>query len=357
MKPINTIFGISNDDWIDKFKTFKFDSLSFSPEMKKSKKLMVLFLKYYPKEFSIIDKSLKNDIDFIISAINVNSEVYYYINPDFHHNQDIVLAAIYKNINIIKHINDNLKTDFDFHIKVLQKHKISSCYYFDEKIINDKNFIIKLIDNDINIDTFFPKIFFNDFDVAKKYLAKKGEFFKFFVDFHDNEELATIAIKNAPIAYKYVSPRLKDNVEIFKLTILNDHTMFRHRSPNISNNKELVKNIIYKDVSMFRHVGYDLLQDSKFVNSFIDDNFTNINALENIDRTHFIRALIKNKEYNDFFENYVRENNKNNNKLLKIIQTEDDSKDVLEILLQLQMKKELTSLIPNTTNKSKKVKF
>ena len=94
----------------------------YTPTRLKSSKLCLLeTLRYIPKSLLLVDETLLNDKDIVLTAVKGDGELLKYVGDKFKNDPEIVLAAIKSNYKAIEYVGKELINERSAYMKILEK--------------------------------------------------------------------------------------------------------------------------------------------------------------------------------------------------------------------------------------------
>lgn len=150
--------------------------LYFSNELKNDKDIVIEIVSKYPSFYEKINNNLKDDMDVFLATLNSkklekrimplkhagekirknedlvllsiskNSVSFKYADDTLKSNKKIALYAVGTNLYNMNYIDEAFKNDKEFMFSVISKYKVKALPYVEKTLLNDKNFVIILID-------------------------------------------------------------------------------------------------------------------------------------------------------------------------------------------------------------------
>ena len=256
----------------------------------------------YEDIFDYVDEELKSDKEFISKIIGEgNDSIYPYINEDLKKDRDYTLKLLKLNNYLFRHLDDNYKRDEemikeglkdldnieyienltdDMIIEMFKNNKeeivkqIKKGYRL-KKIkerLEDKELVIKLIKNNIDIYQNLRKILKNDKDIIK---------------------YSMICLKKSCNKYKYIKNLMENKYEYNYEKIIKNFKYILE----MENRVEIINKLIEEDIKRIKN-------DDILINHIIDDE-----ELEEIFRekcVHFVE-IIDQEDKNNFIDEMEKE--------------------------------------------------
>ena len=190
-----------------------------------------------------------------------------YLPKKFQDNKEIVLSMIEKDVDNLKFVSDRLKNDNDFIVKAL-KINTSSENFLKENLINNKDKNVLLARSYVSFFELGEEQK-NDKDLALKVLSNNGHQLKYYTseEIKSDKNIVLNAIKNNPIAFKwasnklkndknialvamkrgmnlkYASDKLKDDFDVVMTAVKSNYNALEYASDRLKNNKEILQEI------------------------------------------------------------------------------------------------------------------
>lgn len=267
---------------IDKqLKTLKNSGLENNKEQ-----ILYTLKKKQPEEFTYIDKSLKNDRDFLLDIAKVNGLCLGYFAPKFKDDDEIVFAAVNSNRLALKYASERLRNNKQLVLLSLSQHDAQPLYHIGKELQNDE-------------EIFYTALKATPYGFS---IASAGD------KIRDNREIMLEAIKRAGSNIKYASKRLKNDKEIAIIAVRQDQYNFDYISNDLKNDKDVVIELLkVGDKYCFDWAGDKIKQDKEFVEKYVgkdykglfdfdDELFENAEPAEIIDdEDEFIKLLDEDK--------------------------------------------------------------
>lgn len=248
----------------------------------------------------------KNNLDPLKSVLETKSN-----DKEFVKNE--IIKANYG----IKFINEELKKDKNFILKILNNSKASDIEEIDEVLRDDKEVMRAAFKNHFDfglIEFLGPKLkkdreFF--ISLLKNYFEKEGEtFFQYPFDqfdeaFRDDKEIILIMLNAVNSFYEseLLGPSLKKDLDIASKIISKSGGQIQYFDDAIKKNKEIAVIAIKNDFYNFKYLHADLQRDQEILNIYKDQaleklegEFDNYNDLtDELKEMPEFKALYKNK--------------------------------------------------------------
>jgi len=126
------------------------------------------YIKKKPSIFLELHPHLQNNVNIIIAAINGESRLYHFVNPQLKKNKDVAIAAV--KAGLFKYIELELRDDPEI-VDLAIKEQPSNIQYAPEKFANSKEYILKTKSTQgwgrPEYEEFLNKEYFNDIEVIK----------------------------------------------------------------------------------------------------------------------------------------------------------------------------------------------
>lgn len=267
------------------------EEFNLSDENLDSNKLFMLYLiNCNPTFLSYAANNINSDLEVLHQAYCNGKYSLQYASDNLKNNKNFIL-----HYEILEYASAELKNDESFILKYFLQHKVSSIIfpeniYFGKNIIDNKQFLIKLINNEIskfdNLDSYkgkvnskFIKIFINNFiydeEIALKYIKLQQLCKKFLQSYDYDYQLI-----------KHLSPQLKLNKNIIKLCLEIDGTFYLDAGKLFENDLELIKISLsdktFTDIDCYdeyenflEYVDQDILRNKEIVIQAIRKNYNN----------------------------------------------------------------------------------
>lgn len=183
-----------------------------------------------------------------------------------------------------------------------------------DKFKNDKNYVIRAVENDESVLKYVAEEFKNDKKIITSAIEKNyytgGNALKYINEnFKNDKQLVLLAVKKTGTAIQYASESLKNDKEVIFEALFNTKKAFQYLSENLKDNKNFVLEAInkpekrntlaneYENNSILQYVSDRLKDDKKVVLASLqnESNFSLEDVSERLknDKDIVLQAVIK----------------------------------------------------------------
>lgn len=215
-----------------------------SKKLKNDPGFMREAIQYVPKVLQFGSQEIKNNADIVLRALKIVCDVFEYV-PDLHEDQNLILSGLLSDASLMHLLSDELKNDYAFFLKALQKNN-TSIWFFDNfwGVVEDKKSMIPMI---------------NAFGFDPSEICDQCSYL-----IHDPEYMLALVRQNGGYI-KYAAPALKKDITIvltaciqnpleFSLYLKNYTPVNSDEHPNEGVN---FNNLVYKSISIEDRVELD----------------------------------------------------------------------------------------------------
>lgn len=239
---INYIINISNSQYLSinnpEFKFFKND-IDIIKEILKKK----------PKEFLNLDKKIQKNKELIFLAIsnNNNFDIIKVIDKKILNDDDFMLKLIEIDPYFFEFSSISIRSNKDIVIKILQNKKLYDfsriCKHIAHPLTDDEDLCKKFVSNNYYCFTYFSENLQAD-EKIHQYLIDKNRFFlleETHPNIKNNKDIILQILKLKHVNFNYISEELKDDKDIALHAILKEPSQYLYISDRLKNDEELLK--------------------------------------------------------------------------------------------------------------------
>ena len=238
-------------------------------ELQNDKDLVMLALELgRPFKLAVKDQ-LQNDKDIIRKAVkyynNPKNDKVFNIEPLANiSDENFAYELFCLNSVILEQINENLRNDMKFMLRVAKRNTYSNYYalkYASDELRNNENFMSKLIENDPMIFTAFDEKLQKDQKFIKRLLelTKNTDFLSFISDeFKNDPNFILDTVDICPQALCRASDDLLSNKEFMMKAVKKRGSLYTYASDELKSDKDLLIEAMKIDPHMIKYANDDL---------------------------------------------------------------------------------------------------
>lgn len=295
---------------------------------KDNEDIALFAIQIYPHNFKLCSQRLKNDKSFILKSLEINGDLYCFLNEPFVNDKEIFLqatkngrfimeyagedikrdrnlveVAAKKDYTSLKFASTEIQSDAEFILKVV-KHNKQSLIFLTEPLTSNKEFMMKLIEYDPNAytschDEVKRYIMYNDFELLKQ-IAKYARHF----DTRDlpndikeklleDEKTLLEILKHKPFLFekKYINQKYINNKNFFLKVLEINGSFLKYASDELKDDDEIVNHALKNDSNAIEYASTRFKQNLKRVLVSLKKSKTKEDILASLDA-----ALLDNED-------------------------------------------------------------
>jgi len=211
-------------------------NISLSPL--NSKKIKEIAFKTVDNSYiiDILDKSLLEDNDFILSVIKKTGKGLAYATKEQQNDKNLVLHAMSLNDSALEYVSKRLKNDKSFIIQMLKQNG-DRLEYVSENLKDDREVVEIAITHGVN---------------AYRYMSKRLK---------KDRELALIAVKYSSFPFIMLSDEFQSDEEIASITIAGDDPSVFIEASKLKKDKVFVLKKLKEGFDIIKYIDKTLIED------------------------------------------------------------------------------------------------
>jgi hypothetical protein len=229
-----------------------FDLEDIPSELLANEDVLLAIVSKYPEFYYKLTEVFKLDWfvnkEIMIKLVSLNGLLLKYATR-LRNDSEVVLLAISQNFNAIRYIGEDLINDNNYILKIIECLKIvpSNDLIILENIpsvlINRKDFILAIIDNNPIYFNFFCMEFKNDKNIAMLILKKDISFITYFNDnlIYNDEDILLLIIKEDPNIFNTANKNLQNNKKFILKAIKANFCVYNFINDNFKNDIEILQ--------------------------------------------------------------------------------------------------------------------
>eukprot|EP01080_Neovahlkampfia_damariscottae_P005756 gene5756-9577_t len=272
-------------------------TLDFLNEFKGDEEVLLEAIKQNPIAFLYSRKKIQKKLPFLRKVCSISGGLVQYMNEKFRvdkelgmnvvkNNVEIAKKALGKEPNAIEHVPFEIENYEELVLETLKVDSSMIHYIKNEKLLNNKEFILKTIGIDTKIAEKRWFVFKNDIDIISKLISKNGDNISK-IDFRKsdwNDDLLIIGLKNSGLAIQFIPLSLltkrmaftavQQNSEAFKycinfcddkeltlLVVSSNGKMLKYAHESLKENKEIALAAVTQNKEAYKFINDSLKYD------------------------------------------------------------------------------------------------
>ncbi|EFC41905.1 predicted protein [Naegleria gruberi] len=228
-------------------------------------------------------KELKNNKEIVLLALESHPKSYACISLGLKKDRDVIFKAFSKSLTCLSQVDQLFSNDREF-IRTLAKLDGNvALYYASEELRNDREIVIKSIQQDPSGFIFASKELQKDREIVKSAVMKNGLCLRFLsAQLRDDREIAELALKSCGLSIQYISERLRNDTE-FLQSLGKRGYLLRYLPDEFRYDREILLESLKLDPINFDFIPNELKNDREFILqaatrcgmilSFVNDQF------------------------------------------------------------------------------------
>lgn len=215
---------------------------------------------------------LRNDYEFILSAIRENGGVLMYASRDLRNNREIVLAAIEKTNEALRYASDELKNNSEVvRAAVLKNFKTLS--FASDELKNNHEFILSIVRLNGEALQYASTSLKNDSEIVLAAIKKNGYSLNFASDELKNNRAFILNVVGQNFrALNFVTPNLKNDRAIICNAIRQNSHLLMYVSNELKNCREIVLEAVRKNGLALHYASLELRNNREIVLEAVRQN-------------------------------------------------------------------------------------
>lgn len=229
------------------------------------------------KIFEILSKNKKLDRDFMLRAIEQNSELCKYLPEDLITDNEIFKKVVLAEPKVALHwMNqkgiDKKIEDREIALKLLNIEEFEPNKYISSTLFSGPDFAKEAVKINYRVFYNLPDYLKNNKEIVEEAIKKFGGNIEYVDKSLVNDNLVLEAINTYGKALAYGSNELKESKEIVLSAIEQDGEALKYASNELKNNKEIVLKAIERNEHALEYASEELKKDKKIIIEAIDKN-------------------------------------------------------------------------------------
>ncbi|MDF1878412.1 DUF4116 domain-containing protein [Sulfurimonas sp. SAG-AH-194-C20] len=269
------------------------------------------------------DSIYYSDKTLFTYALLVNGDVLQYASDEFKADAEMVGVAISSSISSFAYIDEKFKHDKEFILKHCDYNVLE---YLPDEILLDKKFLMNYDVEDLAVllET-KPHLYKDDREFILKILQNNGNALRHLsADMQNDFEMAKASVLNNSHAYQHIGNKLKDNEELLKLAIKWNGDILEYAIDKFKQDKEIAKIAVSNNASAICFLPKEFQSDKELISLALGSRMNVSDAMLSInkevfkDREFSKRLMYINEAIFDYFDSELQKDTEF--KLIKKIQ-------------------------------------
>ena len=237
----------------------------FNSELKKDKEVVLAAVRKNYEALKYVDENLRKDKEFMLEAVNQEGFALQYADENLKKDKEIVMTALKTSIDSLMFADESLKKDKEF-ISELVKINGHTFRYADESLKKDKEFVLKLLKEDEYVIMYADKSLKKDKEVVKNAIKHQALLFGFADEsLKKDKEFVLEVVKENGIALSNVDESLKKDKEIVMTALKQDRVSLNYADESLQKDKEFMLEAIKQAKYPLILVDEELKKDQEFM--------------------------------------------------------------------------------------------